>query len=153
MKENTDRKLLHGENDRFKTGLIDRIFVQQDWYGWYKNYPFTKIKNIIVPKVPNWRTTSKFLKNTGKNIEVLRFPVGHSKLNPIKLILALVTSNVANKNTTFKISDVHKLIQECLKNLAWKNWWETVEYTMKIEEAFYKLDFGDAYLELIGNVL
>ena len=43
---------------------------------------------------------------------VLRTPVRHCELNPIELIWGTVKRAVANRNTTFRIRDVERLVHE-----------------------------------------
>ena len=50
--------------------------------------------------------TKGYCQQTKKDIKILRLPVGHSELNAVKLIWAQVKTEVAKKNTTFKIADV-----------------------------------------------
>ncbi|CAK1603163.1 unnamed protein product [Parnassius mnemosyne] len=51
-------------------------------------------------------------------VEVLRLPPYHCELNPIELVWADVKGYVAQKNTTFKMADVKKLLQETLGNIS-----------------------------------
>ena len=55
---------------------------------------------------------------------VLRTPVRQCELNPIELIWAQVKHFVAKQNTTFKMSDVKRLLTEALNSITpekWKN--------------------------------
>ena len=58
----------------------------------------------------------------GRNIKILRLPVGHSELNPIELIWAQVKSEVARKNTMFKITDVKYFMNNALQGVTGLNW-------------------------------
>ena len=49
---------------------------------------YTKIGDLLI----------SFCKSSGKKIDVLRLPVGHSEFNPKELIWALVKSDVVKKN-------------------------------------------------------
>ena len=63
-------------------------------------------------------------------------PVGHLELNPIKLIWALVKTDVAKQNTPFKIIDVKKLVKNSLKNVSTEDWRKIVVHTKKVESTF-----------------
>ncbi|KAH9629124.1 hypothetical protein HF086_008573 [Spodoptera exigua] len=51
-------------------------------------------------------------------VEVLRLLPYHCELNPIELVWANVKGYVARKNTSFKMADVKKLLQEALGNIS-----------------------------------
>ena len=57
--------------------------------------------------------TERFCQLYGKDIKILRLPVGHSDLNPIELIWGQEKSELARKNIVFTIADV-----KCLMNNA-----------------------------------
>ena len=57
-------------------------------------------------------------KKEGKDIQVLRLPIGLSELNPIELIWARVKNEVARKNHKFNIIEVQKLTNEALENVT-----------------------------------
>ena len=70
--------------------------------------------------------TEKFCTSTGKEIVLVRLPVGPSELYAIELIWALVKTEVAKKNNTFKISDVLNLTNEELNNSPHTKNWKTI---------------------------
>ena len=69
--------------------------------------------------------------------------MGHSELNAIELIWAKAKTEVAEKSTTFKIKDVKYLVNEALKNVSANDWKKAIKHTIKVEDAFRKVDFGD----------
>ena len=77
-------------------------------HGLIQTLYFYKNKKVVVPKVHKIEElTVNFCKITMNNIELLWFPaVDHSDLSPIKVIWALMKSNVTKKNATLNISDV-----------------------------------------------
>ena len=87
--------------------------------------------------------TEKFCASSGKDIRILRLPVGHSELNAIELIWAQVKSEVARKNTTFKIRAVKELLTNALQNVTKANWKKAIDHTKKVDDAFSQVDFGD----------
>ena len=66
--------------------------------------------------------TERFCQMYGKDIKILRLPVGHSELNPIELIWVQVKSEVARKNTSFKIADVKCSMSNALQGVTRLNW-------------------------------
>ena len=79
----------------------------------------------------------------GRDIKILRLSVGHSELNLIDLIWAQVKSEVARKNTTFKIADVKCLMNNALQGDTILNWSKAINHVLKVEDTFWKVDFGD----------
>lgn len=55
---------------------------------------------------------------------------------------AKVKTEVAKKNTTFKIKDVQKLVNEALENVTPDYWQKVIHHTLKVEDSFRKIDFG-----------
>ena len=85
---------------------------------------------------------TKFI-STRKDIQILRLLVGHSELNPIELIWVQVKSEVARKNTTFKIKDVQTLVCETLRNVTKEDWGKAIKHVIKVDDAFWEVDFGE----------
>ena len=52
-------------------------------------------------------------------------------------------SEVARKNTTFKIADVKCLMNNALQGVTRLNWLKAINHVLKVEDAFWKVDFGD----------
>ena len=97
--------------------------------------------------------TEKLCTSTGKDTILIRLPVGHSELNAIELIWASVKTEVAKKNTTFKISGVLTRTNEALNNVTSQEWSSGIRHTRKIEKAFCEVDFGEAYPTFVDNVI
>ena len=113
-----------------------------------------KVKDLNIIKEYRLETiTKKYCEKTGKNLKVLRLPVGHSELNAIELIWAQVKTEVARKNTTFKIADVQKLVNEALSNVSAENWKKVIDHTIKIENSFRKIDFGTEDMRTVEPVV
>lgn len=74
------------------------------------------------------------------NITVHRLPPYHCELNPIELIWAQVKNNVAKKNSTFKMSEVKKLLLEALQDVTSENWKKCVSHVIKEEDKMWDLD-------------
>ena len=107
--------------------------------------PILLQKRELVPIVKRYKVegeTVGYCSESGKSVELLWLPVGHSELNPIELIWAQIKSEVAQKNVTFKISDVTNLVDESIKNVTKRNWMKAERHVRKVEEEFWKVDFG-----------
>lgn len=62
---------------------------------------------------------------------VLRLPPYHCHFNPIELIWAQVKGYVADKNRTFKMSDVRNLTDEKINLITSREWKNAVEHVRK----------------------
>ena len=95
-------------------------------------------KKFILEEIPeNYCTTS------GKEIFILRLPIGHCELNPIELIWAQTKSEVARKNTKFNITTVKELMIKALNNVTVENWKKAIGHAIKVEDTFRKIDFTE----------
>ena len=128
----------------------DRI---KDWLD-EKNIPYDgkdtkpillqKSKEMFLPKKYELEElTKRYCQKHNKDISILRLPVGHSELNAIELIWAQVKTEVAKKNTTFKLKDVKELMANALNNVTPENWKKAISHTIKVEDAFRKTDFSE----------
>ncbi|XP_026819035.1 uncharacterized protein LOC113557674 [Rhopalosiphum maidis] len=81
----------------------------------------------------------EFVKNY--DIEILRLPPYHCELNPIELAWSSVKNHVKMNNTTFKLSDVHKLLIDGVERVTPNMWKNFVEHTIKQEDKFWEIDF------------
>ena len=88
------------------------------------------------------KITEKFCIENGKDIHILRLPIGHSELNPIEMVWAQVKSEVARKNVTFKMKDFQEFVNEALDNVTASNWAKVESHTIKVEKEFWKIDFN-----------
>ena len=103
-----------------------------------------KVKALnIIKEYRLEKITKRYCEENQKDIRILRLPVGHSELNAIELIWAQVKTEVAKKNTTFKIADVKNLVEQALDNVSSENWKKAILHTIKVEKSFHKIDFGD----------
>ena len=71
---------------------------------------------------------------------VLRTPVRQCELNPIELIWAQVKHFVAKQNTTFRMSDVKRLLTEALNSITPEKWKKCCEHVIKIEDYYQKTE-------------
>lgn len=75
------------------------------------------------------------------NKVVLRLSPLHNELNPIGLALLMVKNHVKTHNTTWKLSDVQKLIEEGIQLLTPDMWSDFVSCTIEEENKLYDIDF------------
>ena len=87
--------------------------------------------------------TEKYCKTSGKEIHILRLPIGHCELNPIELIWAQAKNEVARKNTKFNITTVKDLMIKALNNVTKENWKKAIDHVQKVERDFRKVDFAE----------
>jgi len=82
--------------------------------------------------------------------EVIRLPPYHCQYNPIELIWAQVKGEIANKNNSFKITDVENLANIAIESVTVDNWKRCVDHFERLqEEDFIKEGFRDQILEPI----
>ncbi|XP_022161706.1 uncharacterized protein LOC111027615 [Myzus persicae] len=72
---------------------------------------------------------------------VLRLPPYHCELNPIELAWASVKNYVKMNNSTFKMNDVKKLLEEGVERVTPDMWKNFVDHIIKVEEKFWQVDF------------
>lgn len=75
-----------------------------------------------------------------ENKTVLRLPPYHCELNPIELIWAQVKNHVAANNTTFKLADVKRLLEEGVEKVTEEDWKKCIEHVKKEEAKLWELD-------------
>ena len=71
---------------------------------------------------------------------VLRLPPYHCEFNPIELIWAQIKGEVARKNTTFKMKDLHSLFEQAVVNVSAENWKNAIRHAQGEEEKMWQLD-------------
>ncbi|KAL4153697.1 hypothetical protein QTP88_001530 [Uroleucon formosanum] len=82
--------------------------------------------------------------------EVIRLPPYHCQYNPIELIWAQVKGEIANKNNSFKITDVEDLANIAIENVTVDNWKRCVDHCERLQnEDYIKEGFRDQILEPI----
>lgn len=72
---------------------------------------------------------------------VLRLPPYHCELNPIELAWASVKNYVKMNNSTFKMNDVKKLLEEEVERVTPDMWKNYVDHIIKVEEKFWQVDY------------
>jgi transposase len=84
----------------------------------------------------------------------LRLPPYHSHLNPIELIWAKVKGDVADRNTTFKISDINHLTHVALSEITVEYWKKCIDHVIREEEDYWQRD-GLGFLQpnIVINLL
>lgn len=89
-----------------------------------------------------------------KGIAVVRLPPYHCELNPIELVWADVKGYVARNNTTFKFTDVKKLLKDGLSAVTTEKWKNCVNHVLKIEEKMRGMDniIDDTVDRIVINV-
>ncbi|KAF0765161.1 DDE 3 domain-containing protein [Aphis craccivora] len=65
---------------------------------------------------------------------------GHTVLNPIQLAWAMVKGYVKQKNTTFKIDDVHQLLNTAIERVTPQNWQNFIKHVIEEENRIWKAD-------------
>jgi len=103
------------------------------------------VKHQLLEEAEQFRTVyEKYvideLANENNKI-VLRIPPYHSELNPIELAWSSVKQYVKTNNTTFKLTDVQKLLHEGVKRVTPQMWKNYVNHVIKEENKFFELDF------------
>lgn len=117
----------------------------QEWLSG-KNIPYemSDTKVLLLEKVKarkeQYQTYVVDEMAKGAGIEILRLPPYHCELNPIELIWADIKGYVARKNTSFKMADVKKLLEEGIENITAEKWSNCVQHVVKEEHKLYGLD-------------
>ncbi|XP_066596594.1 uncharacterized protein [Prorops nasuta] len=91
------------------------------------------------------------------NKEILRLPSYHCELNPIEMVWSMVKQYVKSHNTTFKVQDVKKLLEEGIANVTAENWTNFIRHVIKEEDKFFEIDhivddLIDEMAQLVINV-
>ena len=69
---------------------------------------------------------------------VLRTPVRQCELNPIELVWAQVKHFVAKGNTTYRMSDVKKLVEDGLESITPEKWKKCCDHVIELENYYTK---------------
>ena len=103
--KNPDTPPQTGEKHKFKISYEKRRGLSKKRYDPYSHIE-VQANQGLKKKYRLEEIIERFCQMYGKEIKILWLPVGHSEVNPIELIWAEVKSDVARKNTTFKIAYV-----------------------------------------------
>jgi len=75
------------------------------------------------------------------NKVVLRFPPYHNQLNPFNLVWPIVINHVKQNNTTSKLTDVQKLLNDGVQCVTPDMWADFISRTNKEEDKLHDLEF------------
>ena len=82
--------------------------------------------------------------------EVIRLPPYHCQYNLIELIWAKVKREIADRNTTFRLAVVEKLMHEAIDNTTQEDWISRVRHAEQLQEDnFHKEVARDETIESI----
>lgn len=82
-----------------------------------------------------------------KNKNVLRLPPYHCELNPIELIWAQVKGTVAAENTTYKMAELKKLLNNAIQSINAQKWQNCIKHVQEVIEP--KMNAMDRNVELM----
>lgn len=71
---------------------------------------------------------------------VLRLPAYHCDLNPIENIWGILKNDVSRNNTTFKLNDMKRLVDEAIDRITIEQIKNTFEHVRKTEKAYWEKD-------------
>ncbi|KAM7290001.1 hypothetical protein ISCGN_030129 [Ixodes scapularis] len=80
---------------------------------------------------------------------VVRLPPYHCEFNPVELIWAQIKNGLAARNTTFKIVDVRRLLNEEVDKVTTDNWIKAVRRVIDIEATFRRGGATSAHIQPI----
>ena len=86
------------------------------------------LKKVASIETPKEYVTDKMAREIGRDIHVLRLPVGHCELNPIELIWAWVKKQISDRNTDFKIKSVETLTKQVLDEVTPELWQKCIQH-------------------------
>lgn len=86
-----------------------------------------------------------------KNKKVLRLPPYHCELNPIELIWAQVKGYVAQNNTSFKLNEIKKLLNEAITKVDSSKWQNCIRHVVEVVEP--KMNLMDRNMETMQERL
>jgi len=95
------------------------------------------LKTQLIAKVRELKPHKKpyiidnLAKDTGHT--VLQLPPYHCEFNPIELAWAMVKGYVKWENTTFKIDNIHQLLNMVIERVITKNWRNFIQHVIEKE--------------------
>lgn len=142
------------DNECYHSSRQERLPVttwrKQDIQEWLSSkeisFENNELKAELLVKVHNVKNqyqlyvTGEMAKQAG--IKVLRLPPYNSELNPNELVWADVKGYVARNNTTFKIADVKKLLEDGFSKIDVTKWKNCVDHIIKEENKLNGLDYA-----------
>lgn len=109
-----------------------------------KSMDMTYLKKELLTKVAEIAPQyNKYLiDETAKSngITILRLPPYHCKLNPIELVWAQIKNYVGANNSTFKMSDVKKLLYDAIALIDANRWKKCCDHVIREESTMWHLD-------------
>lgn len=102
--------------------------------GSSEDNPKSNSKRKILPQEKKYELDEMAL---SMGHEVVRLPLHHCQYNPMELIWAQVKEKVAEKNATFKIADVEKLVHDALDSVTVDDWKNYTNHCHKLQDDDY----------------
>lgn len=82
--------------------------------------------------------------------EVIRLPPYHCQYNPIELVWARIKTEVADRNNTFKLADVERLMNDAIDRVTVDDWKNCVKHAERLQDEDFRKEIGrDEILERI----
>jgi len=97
-----------------------------------------EIVNQVSPLYDKYLIDEEALKT---NKVVLRFPPYHNQLNPFDSVWSVVKNHVKKNNTTCKLTDVLKLLNDGIQRVTPNMWADFISHTIEEEDKLYDLEF------------
>ena len=86
--------------------------------------------------------------------EVIRLPPYHSDNNPIELIWAQMKGYVARHNTTYRLDDVLRLMNESVNSISKEKWQTCCRHVIDIEQEAWERDNNiDRIMDDIDSII
>ncbi|XP_054277709.1 uncharacterized protein LOC128996416 [Macrosteles quadrilineatus] len=113
---------------------------KSDMIDWLtkKNIPFPidarkpELYNLIKIHKPNMKTYEIDSKASSQGFKILRLPPYHCQYNPIEMVWSELKNYVKERNTTFKLKDVEKLLMEAVSAVTPNKWASYVKHVKTI---------------------
>ena len=110
-----------------------------------RNIPHTptSLKSVLYMLVKQHKPKPRYIVDqlaADQGVDVLRSPVGHCELNPIELVWARVKGHVAKHNSTYRMDDVKRLVQDGFDSVTPEVWAKCCDHVVKVEEEFWNSD-------------